>query len=124
LKALFKEIEEESKVEEETKDKGEALARPFRRPRARLSNARRGKRRASESDVDVALKDERLKALKNEGTCVSNLSLVSFNSASIIPNLESLGSMKNSRVEALLDGAGVIFLVIRRMMFWNQRKKN
>jgi hypothetical protein len=32
-----------------------------------MSNARRGKRRASEADVEVAQKAERIKALRNEG---------------------------------------------------------
>jgi hypothetical protein len=68
-------IEEEDKVEEEGKlgvglPIGAALA-AISEASLKMSGARRCKRRASEADMGVALKAERLKALKNEGINVS-----------------------------------------------------
>jgi hypothetical protein len=99
LEVYFKEIEEENK------GRGEALT-SIPKASPRMSNARWGECHASESDVDVALKAERMKALRNEGNPGSNPTIVPFNSASFIPNLEKLGIVvgldENSRDEALL----------------------
>jgi hypothetical protein len=41
------------------------------------------------ADVEVALKAEKIKALRNEGNLDSNPTLVSYDTASFIPNLEN-----------------------------------
>jgi hypothetical protein len=56
-----------------------------------LTGARRSKRRASDSNVEVALKAEKLMVLKNEGNSASIPSRVSFDNVSIIPNLNHIG---------------------------------
>jgi hypothetical protein len=57
----------------------------------KMSGTRRGKHRASEADVEVALKAERLKAFKNEAKPDSPLSVVSFDNVSFISNLGDVG---------------------------------
>jgi hypothetical protein len=104
LEEYFKEIEEENRVEEASKVQGVVLAAiPEASPS--MSNARRGKRRASEADIEVAQKAERIKALRYEGNFYSN-SPVSYGIASFIPNLENLGiaigNNENCKEQALL----------------------
>jgi hypothetical protein len=104
LEEYIKGIEEEDKVEEEGKlgvglPVGAALAAiPEASPK--MSGARRCKRRASEADMEVVLKAERLKASKNEGNIVSQPDVFSFDNVPFISNLGavgiSLGSDDNS----------------------------
>jgi hypothetical protein len=72
LEDYFKEIEEENRVEEENKGQSEqrstAALPAIPEASPRMTGTRRSKRRASESDVEVALKAEKIKALKNKVT--------------------------------------------------------
>jgi hypothetical protein len=111
LEEYFKEIEEENRVVEEGKVfvttlRGTELAAiPEASPK--MSGARRGKRHASELDVDMALKAEKIKAIKSEGNLDSTPASVNFDTVSVIPNLEhlgiALGSDESSAPQALLE---------------------
>jgi hypothetical protein len=95
LEEYIKVIEEENKVEEEGKagvslPNGAALAAiPEASPK--MSGVRRCKRRASEADMEVALKAERLKAFKNEGNTESRPDVFSFVNVPFISNLGAVG---------------------------------
>jgi hypothetical protein len=56
-----------------------------------MAGARRGKHRASEADVEVSSKAERLKALHNDGKLGTFPSFVKLDDASVISNLVELG---------------------------------
>jgi hypothetical protein len=80
-----------NKVEEEREDRVKAALAAILEAFALMSGARRSKCHASDSDVEVALQAEKLKILKNEGNSDSMPSSVYFDTASIIPNLDSIG---------------------------------
>jgi hypothetical protein len=98
-------VEEEGKVYGSTPSGAELAAISEASPK--MSSARKGKRRASESDIDVALKTERIKAIKNEGNIESTQASVNFDFVSFIPNLEhiglALGTDESSSAQALVE---------------------
>jgi hypothetical protein len=94
LADYFKELEEECMVEDDSLGQGEdRCAELVAIPEAldRMSGARRSKRQASDSDLEVTLKVEKLKVLKNEGNSDHKIPQVSFDNAVMIPNLENIG---------------------------------
>jgi hypothetical protein len=95
LADYFKEIEEENMVEEDSTGQGEvrsAVLAAILEASHLMSGARRSKHCASDCDVEVALKAQKLKVLKNEGNSDLSPPHVSFDNASMIPNLENTGT--------------------------------
>jgi hypothetical protein len=66
---------------------------PFQRLHRSYRGARRSKRRASESDVEVARQAERIKALRNEGNLDLTSASISFDNVPFGDNLENPGIM-------------------------------
>jgi ribosomal protein L32 len=77
-----------------------------------IPEARSSKSRASDSDLEVALKAEKMKVLKNEGNSDHRSTHVSFDNASMIPNLEhfgiSFGNVEGNTSQGLLELTRVV----------------